>query len=69
VAYATGRLLARDGINSDCDGVDGVDSDHDGDASIHSGGTDCDDHDPAFNRAAPDPVGDELDADCNGRDG
>lgn len=66
-AEGQGALLYA--IDSDCDGVDGADSDHDGDASIHSGGTDCDDHDPAVNRAAPDPVGDGLDADCNGRDG
>jgi len=32
-----------DGKDQDCDGADGVDADHDGHASIESGGDDCDD--------------------------
>ena len=69
VSYATERRVALDGIDSDCDGADGVDSDGDGDASLHSGGTDCDDHDPSMNGAANDPVGDFRDANCDGVDG
>ena len=38
-----------DGIDQNCDGVDGIDGDQDGAASVLSGGQDCDDIDPALN--------------------
>jgi len=63
-----------DSIDYDCDDVDGVDADGDGVASVGSGGTDCND-DPLDAAAivtlpgAPDPAGDEIDADCDGVDG
>ena len=37
--------LVGDGIDQNCDGIDGQDADGDGLASIHSGGIDCDDQD------------------------
>jgi len=51
--YATNRHLEPDGIDQNCDGVDGVDGDHDGHASLWTGGDDCDDQDPLV--AAPPP--------------
>jgi hypothetical protein len=62
------------GLDTNCDGIDGVDADGDGVASTGSGGTDCDD-DPASPEAAatwpgaPDTAGDGLDQDCDGVDG
>jgi hypothetical protein len=61
--YATNRpACARlgDATDRDCDGRDGVDADHDGQASAASGGPDCDD-----TRAAVHPGAAEA---CNGRD-
>lgn len=40
--------IVGDGVDQNCDGVDGDDSDGDGQASISSGGTDCDDSDPSI---------------------
>ena len=39
--------LVGDGLDQNCDGVDGTDTDGDGLASWQSGGQDCDDGDPA----------------------
>jgi len=39
-----------DGIDQNCDGTDGIDVDGDGAASALSGGSDCDDTDPALNQ-------------------
>ena len=36
--------LVGDGVDQNCDGIDGTDSDRDGHASIASGGDDCDDN-------------------------
>ncbi len=44
--------LAGDGIDQNCDGVDGTDGDEDGVASVISGGEDCDDADPEVTGAA-----------------
>ena len=60
---------AGDGIDQDCDGVDGDDADGDGFASVASAGQDCDDADPAINPAAADTVGDGIDQNCDGVDG
>ena len=40
-----------DDIDQNCDGVDGVDADGDGVASLSSGGTDCDDADAEITMA------------------
>lgn len=53
LVYATNRHFQPDGIDQNCDGVDGVDGDHDGHASLSTGGDDCDDEDPLV--AAPPP--------------
>ena len=37
--------IVGDGIDQNCDGRDGIDADGDGQASLESGGIDCDDHD------------------------
>jgi len=44
-------LSYGDGVDANCDGVDGVDEDGDGFASLSSGGNDCDDQDPALQPA------------------
>jgi len=49
-----------DGLDDDCDGVDGPDVDGDGAPDMGAGGTDCDDADPAVGPSRP-----EL---CNGHD-
>lgn len=61
--------LANDGEDNDCDGVDGVDADEDGWASVATGGRDCDD--TLFNHypGATDLLGDGRDQDCDGVDG
>jgi hypothetical protein len=41
--------LVGDGLDHNCDGLDGVDADGDGFAADWSGGDDCDDADPAMN--------------------
>jgi len=51
LVYATNRYIQPDGIDQNCDGADGVD--HDGHASLWTGGDDCDDQDPLV--AAPSP--------------
>ncbi|MGC6507320.1 MAG: putative metal-binding motif-containing protein [Myxococcota bacterium] len=54
-----------DDIDSNCDGIDGVDFDLDGYASVESGGDDCDDLDPDVNVDALE-VCDDIDNDCDG---
>jgi len=58
-----------DGVDNNCDSVDGVDSDGDGAASEASGGDDCDDGDGARFPGAEDSVGDGVDQNCDGLDG
>jgi hypothetical protein len=60
---------AGDGLDADCDGIDGVDRDGDGAASRASGGNDCDDEDRARQPGAADPAVDGVDQDCDGVDG
>ena len=54
------------GVDANCDGVDGVDADLDGEASIASGGEDCVDTDSAINTSATEAPGNDVDEDCNG---
>ena len=54
-----------DQIDQNCDGLDGVDADDDGYASVASGGDDCNDQLAAQHPGLPD-VCDGLDNDCDG---
>ncbi len=54
-----------DGIDQDCDGVDGQDGDGDGFASDAGGGPDCDDANAAVHPGADEGC-DGLDTDCDG---
>ena len=65
-----GAFDVVDGVgDANCDGVDGVDVDGDGDASAASGGLDCDDGDPALNAADGDADGSSTcDGDCDDSD-
>jgi len=63
--------LTVDGIDQNCDGVDGVDADGDlfFDGSLGGAGTDCNDADPLINPDAPDLTVDGIDQNCDGVDG
>ncbi len=54
-----------DGIDQNCDGMDGVDADGDGYAADFSFGDDCDDSDASIHPGATD-VCDGVDSDCDG---
>lgn len=69
VDYLTDRLVAPDGVDQNCDGVDGVDGDQDGYAATATGGGDCDDQSALTHPGAPDVAGDGVDQDCSGADG
>jgi hypothetical protein len=43
--YKTNQFVELDGVDQNCDGVDGLDEDQDGLASRWTGGSDCDDTD------------------------
>jgi hypothetical protein len=58
-----------DAVDQNCDGLDGVDQDGDGNASTESGGGDCVDTDPAVSPSATDLAGDGVDQNCDGTDG
>jgi hypothetical protein len=52
----TAQDRAGDGTDQNCDGLDGVDGDEDGVASVGSGGGDCDDDDPDVHPCPGDPA-------------
>ena len=56
-----------DGIDQNCDGVDGNAVDLDGDG--YSNAVDCDDNDPDIHPGAEDEPGDGIDSDCDDLDG
>ena len=56
------------GIDDNCDGIDGIDADGDGYASVASGGEDCDDSKANVHPCADDIAGDGADANCDGTD-
>ncbi len=57
-----------DGVDNNCDGIDGIDLDADTYASIDSGGDDCDDADPSANPGGTEVPYDGIDQDCLGGD-
>ena len=57
--------LSVDGVDDDCDGIDGPDEDGDGAAALAAGGTDCDDEDPAV-RPGQIELCNGADDDCDG---
>ena len=70
--YSILKLVEAPCIDSqrddNCDGVDGTDTDKDGVAGVQSGGTDCNDGNPWIFPGAEDPVGDQIDWNCDGAD-
>ena len=69
--YASNPSCAKTGdeVDRNCDGLDGVDGDQDGYASLASGGDDCDDMELIIHPGVEDLLGDDVDADCDGVDG
>ncbi|MCB9762239.1 MAG: FG-GAP repeat protein [Alphaproteobacteria bacterium] len=57
--------VAQDGVDQNCDGVDGTDADGDGQASMETGGEDCDDADVDVFSEAPEICGDGVVNDCD----
>jgi len=67
--YPGARDYVGDGFDQNCDGLDGIDSDGDGYASILSGGPDCDDADASLNLDDVDNDGfGTCDGDCDDGD-
>lgn len=66
LSHPGGADGAGDGVDQNCDGMDGTDADGDGYADAEGGGDDCDDARPDVFPGADDPPYDALDADCAG---
>ena len=64
-ARPNGDDLTVDGVDQNCDGLDGIDVDGDGWASSTSGGRDCDDEESLVHPLAGE-VCDGVDNDCDG---
>jgi hypothetical protein len=64
----TASDIVGDGIDQNCDGVDGTDTDGDGFASSASGGEDCDDTTNLIHPDAQEEAWNDIDEDCSGRD-
>ncbi len=61
--------IVGDGIDQNCDGIDGTDFDQDGWASLASGGADCDDQVPELNLSDTDAdTVTSCDGDCDDND-
>lgn len=60
--------MVGDGVDNNCDGIDGIDADEDGFASTESGGDDCDDTNNQYNPSVLDIGWNEIDEDCSGAD-
>ncbi|MCB9766028.1 MAG: FG-GAP repeat protein [Alphaproteobacteria bacterium] len=58
--------VVGDGLDQNCDDVDGTDGDGDGWASVASGGADCDDADASVNPGATEGWYDGADQNCDG---
>lgn len=71
-APAQGRALVIPRVlpplDADGDGVPLTDADHDGHASLHTGGDDCDDADVRVHPGATDAESNGTDEDCDGQD-
>lgn len=65
--YPGATDLLGDGIDQDCDGVDGDAADLDGDGHLND--NDCAPDDPEVYPGAADSYGDGVDQNCDGRDG
>ena len=62
--------VVGDGFDQNCDGADGIDADGDGVANVVSGGTDCDDDNPAVSAPADVDLDGQTgcDGDCDDAD-
>lgn len=66
--YPGANDISGDEKDQDCDGIDGVDADHDGFASQASGGPDCNDADDVIFPGAEEIGWDDIDQDCDTAD-
>ena len=58
--------VAVDGVDQNCDGLDGPDADGDGHVDAAAGGDDCDDTDATVYAGGDEVWGDGIDQDCDG---
>ena len=64
--YPGGSDTSVDGVDQDCDGLDGPDADGDGYVDAAAGGDDCDDTDSSTYPDATETWDDGIDQDCDG---